>query len=74
VINNGNRDDKCNKERIQAGNRAYIANLSTLKSKIITRAAKIHVYKTLIRPIAKYGAEIWSLIVVEKNACRIMDQ
>jgi hypothetical protein len=29
MINNGNRNDNCVKERIQAGNRAYFANLST---------------------------------------------
>jgi hypothetical protein len=48
VINNGNRNDNCIKERIQAGNRAYFANLSTLTSKIMSRAAKVQVYKTLI--------------------------
>jgi hypothetical protein len=47
MINNGNRNDNCVKERIQAGNRAYFANLSTLKSKIISRAAKLQVYKTI---------------------------
>jgi hypothetical protein len=58
VINNGNRNYNCIKERIQAGNMAYFANFSTLKSKIIiSRAAKIQVYKTLIRPVATYGAE-----------------
>jgi hypothetical protein len=45
MINNGNRNDNCVKERVQAGNRPYFANLSTLKSKIISRAAKIQVYK-----------------------------
>jgi hypothetical protein len=54
MINNGNRNDNCVKERIQAGNRAYFANLSTLKIKIISRAAKIQVYKILIRPVATY--------------------
>jgi hypothetical protein len=48
MINNGNRNDNCVKERIQAANRAYFANLTTLKSKIISRTAKIQVYKTLI--------------------------
>jgi hypothetical protein len=33
VINNGNRNDNCVKKRIQTGNRAYFANLGTLKSK-----------------------------------------
>jgi hypothetical protein len=55
MINNGNRNDNCVKERIQAGNRTYFTNLSTLKSKIILRAAKIQVYKILIRPVATYG-------------------
>jgi hypothetical protein len=68
MINNGDRNDNFVKERIQAGNRAYFANLSTLKSKIISRAAKIQVYKTLIRPVATYGAETWTLTVTEENA------
>jgi hypothetical protein len=49
VINNGNRNDNCIKEMIQAGNRAYFANLSILGSKIISGAAKIQVHTTLIR-------------------------
>jgi hypothetical protein len=67
MINNGNRNHNCIKERIQAGNRAYFANLSILKSKIISRAAKIQVYKTLVRPVATYRAETWTLTVTEEN-------
>jgi hypothetical protein len=44
MINNGNRNDNCVKEWIQAGNRAYFANLSTLISKITPRAIKLQVY------------------------------
>jgi hypothetical protein len=68
MINNGNRNDNCVKERIQAGNGVYFANLSTLKSKIISRAAKIQVYKTLIKPIAAYGAETLTLTITEEIA------
>jgi hypothetical protein len=37
LINNDNGNDNCVKERIQAGNRAYFANLRILKSKIVSR-------------------------------------
>jgi hypothetical protein len=67
MINNDNRNDNCVKERIQAGNRAYFANFRILKSKIISRAAKLQVYKTLIRPVVTYGAETWTLTVTEEN-------
>jgi hypothetical protein len=46
IIINGSRNDNCVTERIQAGNRAYLANLSTLIRKIISRATKIQVYET----------------------------
>jgi hypothetical protein len=43
---------------MQAGNSPYFANLSTLKSNtIISRAAKMQVHTSLIRPVATYGAE-----------------
>jgi hypothetical protein len=63
IINNENRNYNCVKERIQAGNRAYVANLRVHKSKMISRAAKLQVYKTLIRPVVTYGAETWTLTV-----------
>jgi hypothetical protein len=56
MIDNGNRNDNCVKERIQTGDRAYFGNLK-LKNKIISRAAKLQVYKTLMRPVATNRAE-----------------
>jgi hypothetical protein len=61
IIDNKNRNNKCIKERIQAGNKAYYANLQMLKSKSISRRSKLQIYKTLIRPIVTYGAETWTL-------------
>jgi hypothetical protein len=55
VISNGNRNDNCVRGKIQAGNRAYFANIDTIKNKIISRAAKIQVCKALIRPVATNG-------------------
>jgi hypothetical protein len=71
---NDNRNDNCVKEMIQAGNRAYFANLRLLKSKIVSSAAKLQVYKTLIRPVDTYGAETWTLTVTKENILRIFER
>ena len=47
-------------------NRAYYALLSILKSKIVTREIKLNIYKILIRPVATYGSESWTL---NKDTC-----
>jgi hypothetical protein len=44
------------------------------KCKIISRAAMIQVYKTLIRPVAAYGVETWPLTVTEENAVRMFER
>jgi hypothetical protein len=41
MLSNDNRNDNCVKEMIQAGNRAYFANLRLLKGKTVSRAAKL---------------------------------
>jgi phage host-nuclease inhibitor protein Gam len=70
IIENNNRNDRCIKERIQTGNKAYYANLQMLKSKIISRRSKLQIYKTLKRPAVTYGAETRTLTAVEGNALR----
>jgi hypothetical protein len=39
-----------------------------------SRAAKIQVYKTLIRHVATYGAETWTLTVTEDNTLRMSER
>jgi hypothetical protein len=51
-----------------------LANLSKLEINIISRPAKMQVYKTLIRLVATYGAETWTLTVVEESAMRISER
>jgi len=41
--------------------RVYYVLLPLLRSPTVPRAEKIKIYKTLIRPVATYGAESWTL-------------
>jgi hypothetical protein len=50
------------------------AYLGILRSKIISRVAKIQVYKTLIRPVATYGAETWTLTVADENGLKMFER
>ena len=52
-------------------NRAYFTNNKHLKSKLISRSTKIQIYKTLIRPVATYAAETWTLNISDENTLRI---
>jgi hypothetical protein len=74
MFSNDNTNDNCVKEMIQAENRAYFANLRLLKSKIVSRAAKLQLCKTLNRPVVTYGAETWTLTVTEENILRIFER
>jgi hypothetical protein len=51
-----------------------LRNLSRFKSKIVSRAAKIQAYKTLIRLVATYRSETWTLTVVEEIALRMFER
>jgi hypothetical protein len=47
--------------RTAAGNGCYIVLQSILKSKSISRKAKLAIYKKIIKPIVKYASETWVL-------------
>jgi len=53
---------------ILVGNRTYFAALSPFRSPLLSRATKIILYKTLIRPVLSYGAESWTLTKKEDQA------
>jgi hypothetical protein len=53
-------------QRILARNRTYFAAISLFRNRLLSRATKILLYKTLIRPVVTYGAEIWGLTKKEK--------
>ena len=49
------------KNRIYMANRCFYGLRSQLKSKLINIKTKTNLYKTLIRPVALYGCECWTL-------------
>jgi hypothetical protein len=74
VIDKEGRIGECIKDRRQAGNKAYAANYHMLKSKIIKRSVKMQIYKTVIRPVATYGSETWTLTKSDENSLRIFER
>jgi len=60
--------------RILAGSRTYFAAISLFRSRLLSRATKIILYKTLIRPVVSYGAEAWTLTKKEEQDLLIFER
>ena len=54
------------RRRTLAGNRTYFAAISLFRSRLLSRATKIILYKTLIRPVVLCGAEARTLTKKEE--------
>jgi len=74
LICNDNRIEKEIQRRILAGSRTYYAAIGLLKSRLLSRATKIQLYKTLIRPVVTYGAETWTMTKKEEEALLIFER
>jgi len=71
LISNDKGVDKEIQRLTLAGNRTYFAAMSLFRSRLSSRATKIILYKTLIRPVVSYGAEAWTLAKKEEQALLI---
>ena len=60
--------------RILAGNRTYFAAISLFRNRLLSRATKIRLHKTLIRPVVTYGAETWTMTKKEEQAVLIFER
>ena len=58
---------------ILAGNATYFAAMSLFGSRLLSRATKIILYKTL-RPVMSYGAEAWTLTKKEEKALLVFER
>ena len=74
LISNDNSMEKEIQRRILAGNRIYFAATSLFRSRLLSRATKIILYKTLIRPAVLCGAEAWTLTNKEEQALLIFER
>ena len=68
LISNDISMEKEIQSHILAGNRTDFAAISLFRSRLLSRATKIILYKTLIRPEVSYGAEAWTLTKKEEQA------
>jgi hypothetical protein len=74
LISNDNNVEKEIQRRILADNRTYFAAISLFRSRLSSRATKIILYKTLIRPVVSYGSEAWTLTKKEEQAVLIFER
>jgi len=74
LISNDNSVEKEIQIRILAGNRTYFAVIILFRSRLLSRATKIILYKTLIRPVVSCGAGAWTLTKKEEQAVLIFER
>jgi hypothetical protein len=56
------------KSRLNLGNACYHSVQSLLSSRLLSRNAKVKIYKTIILPVVLYGCETRSLTLREEHS------
>jgi hypothetical protein len=59
------------KSRLNSGNACYHSVQSILSSRLLSRNAKVKIYKTIILPVVLYGCGNWSLTLREEHRLRV---
>jgi hypothetical protein len=74
--NNTNRSKFMHEEiksRLNSGNACYHSVQSLLSSRLLSRNAKVKIYKTVILPVVLYGCETWSVTLREEHRLRMLE-
>jgi len=66
LTSNDNSVGKEIRRRILASNRTYFAAITLFSSRLLSRATKIILYETLIRPVVSCRVEAWTLTEKEQ--------
>jgi hypothetical protein len=61
IVNGNSSIEEEIKERIILGNKAYYANQTLFKSKLLSKKSKLKMYWTSVRPVVMYACETWVL-------------
>lgn len=73
VKDNGDEEENTEARLIKASKQAGALN-KILRSKTISIKSKLHLYKTVIRPTALYGTEMWILGKAEANRVDVWER
>jgi hypothetical protein len=74
IGNTNNNNNKCIKERIMMGNKAYYANRQLVNSSLISSNSQLQIYRTSVRPVVTCGSELWTLTVGEVRALAVFER
>lgn len=73
-ITEDGREEEELKVRLTKGDKAAGALSSIINSKLVSRKAKIQLYKTVLRPTVTYGCEIWKLGTVRESKLLVWER
>jgi hypothetical protein len=74
LISNANSVEKEIQKRILAGNRTHFAAISLFRIRLLSRANKILLYKTLVRPVVSYEAETRTVTKKDEKALLVFER
>jgi len=74
LISNDKSVEKEIQNHILVGNRTYFAAISLFRIRLLSRATKILLYKTLIRPVVSYGSEAWTITKKDEKALLVFER
>jgi hypothetical protein len=74
TITNQNLIQEEIKGRLNSGNAYYHSVQNLLSSRLLSKNAKISIYKTIILPVVLYGCQTWSVILREEHRLRVFEE
>jgi hypothetical protein len=60
--------------RTRSANRSYFGLQNRLNSRLLSEKTEIQLFKTLLRPIERYGAECWTLSHADKSLLNVFQR